>query len=105
MLHRVIVLKRAKLQFQDTCNYLDSEFGTRIGDYFIDETERCIARLVRYPESGHLEPISDKEVYRSKIIGEYTKMFYTIHGNTLYVAAFVDMRMSPENIKKAVSGK
>jgi hypothetical protein len=29
MLHRVIILKRARLHFQSICDYLDNEFGVR----------------------------------------------------------------------------
>ena len=104
MLHRVIILKRARLQFQSICDYLDNVFGVRTGDSFITEIEACIATLRRFPESGHLEPISDKYVYRSKIVGKYNKMYYLVRRNTLVIAAFADMRMHPDNVKKAVVG-
>ena len=29
---------------------------------------------MKFPESGHLEPIDSKYVYRSKIVGIYNKM-------------------------------
>ncbi len=95
MLHRIVFQKRARQQFQSICDYLADEFGERVTDKFIFEVEQCVATLMKFPESGHLEPIESKYVYRSKIVGMY---------NTLVIAAFADMRMHPDNVKKVVLG-
>ena len=92
MLHRIVFQKRARQQFQSIC------------DYLADEVEQCVATLMKFPESGHPEPIESKYVYRSKIVGKYNKMYYLIRRNTLVIAAFADMRMHPDNVKKAVTG-
>ena len=52
----------------------------------------------------HPEPIESKYAYRSKIVGNYNKMYYFIRKNTLVIAAFADMRMHPDNVRKAVIG-
>lgn len=105
MLHRFIFQRRARQQFQDICDYLVSEFGVKTTEEFIDEAEQIVAILMKFPACGHPEAIEGKYPYRSKIVGKYNKMYYYVRGNTLVIAAFVDMRMSPENIKKAVIGK
>ena len=105
MVHRVIIRKRAVTQFQAICDYLTKEFGGTVADEFEFEMVNCIETLRKFPESGHPEPIDSKFLYRSKIVGKYNKMYYYMHGNTLVVAAFADMRMHPDNIMKAVTGK
>ena len=104
MLHRIVFQKRARQQFQSICDYLADKFGELVTDKFIFEVEQCVATLMKFPESGHPEPIESKYVYRSKIVGVYNKMYYLIHRNTLVIAAFADMRMHPDNVKKAVLG-
>ena len=104
MLYNVVILKRAYLQFQSICDYLVAEFGERTVNSFEIEVEQCVATLRKYPESGHPEPIESKYFYRSKVVGKYNKMYYYVHGDTLIIAAFADMRMHPNNIRKAVKG-
>ena len=101
MLHRIVITKRAYAQFQSICEYLVDEFGECIADNFEFEVEQCVATLMKFPESGHPEPIESKYTYRSKIVGNYNKMYYFIR---LVIAAFADMRMHPDNVRKAVIG-
>jgi plasmid stabilization system protein ParE len=105
MVHRIIIRKRAITQFQAICDYLTEEFGLTAADDFEFEIENCVETLRRFPESGHLEPIDSRFQYRSKIVGKYNKMYYYLSGNTLIIAAFADMRMHPDNVTKAVTGK
>ena len=104
MLHRIVITKRAYAQFQSICEYLVDEFGECIADNFEFEVEQCVATLMKFPESGHPEPIESKYTYRSKIVGNCNKMYYFIRKNTLVIAAFADMRMHPDNVRKAVIG-
>ena len=105
MLHDIIILKRANKQFQSICDYLVDEFGERVADEFEFEIEQCVVTLMKFPESGHLEPIESKYVYRSKIVGNYNKMYYFVRKDTLVIAAFADMRMHPDKVRKAIIGK
>lgn len=105
MLHRFVFQKKARLQFDSICDYLGYEFGTKTAEDFVSEVEQCVATLTKFPESGHIEQIKGKTVYRSRIIGKYNKMYYYLRGNTLVIAAFADMRMHPDNVTKAVIGK
>lgn len=105
MLHKIVILKRAYTHFQNICDYLANEFGERVADEFEFEVENCVATLMKFPESGHPEPIRSKYQYRSKIVGEYNKMYYFINRNTLVIAAFADMRMHPNHIVEIVAGK
>ena len=61
-------------------------------------------RLLKFPESGTPELLlRDRKIhYRSVIINDYYKMVYYIKGDVLRVAAFWDMRMHPDNLRKRV---
>jgi len=104
MVHKVVVQRKALTQFQSICDYLAEEFGERTADEFESEVENCIASLRKFPESGHPEAIESKYVWRSKIIGKYNKMYYFLDRNTMVIAAFADMRMHPDNIRKVIIG-
>ena len=105
MLHKYIFQKRAYLQLRDICDYLDRKFGVRTTNEFLSEVEHSIDVLMKFPLSGHPELISKRQGYRSKIVGKRNKMYYYLRGNTLVIAAFVDMRMSPERIRKIVTNR
>ena len=105
MLHRFVFQKKARLQFQNICDYIDGEFGVRIADEFVYEVELCIASVMKFPESGHPEFKIGKYHIRSKIVGRYNKMYYFLQGNTLVITAFADMRMHPDKIQEIVMGK
>ncbi len=96
-------MRKAYSQFQSICDYLVDEFGDSVADDFEFDVENCVAILRNFPESGHPEPIESKYQYRSKIVGQYNKMYYFLRGNTLVIAAFADMRMNPENLKRRIS--
>lgn len=103
MLHKTVILKRANVQFQSICDYLVEQFGERVADSFVSEVETCVASILKFPESGHPEPLIGKYQYRSKIVGKHNKLYYYVDNDTLVIAAFTDMRMHPNRIKNIVS--
>ena len=61
-------------------------------------------RLLKYPESGTPEPqLRDRKIqYRFVIINDYYKMIYYVRGEVLRIAAFWDMRMHPDKLRKTI---
>ena len=59
---------------------------------------------MKYPESGFPEPLlRDRKIfYRASIINDYYKIIYYVKGDTLRIAAFWDMRMHPDKLKKTL---
>ena len=104
MVHKVVVRRKAVVQFQSICDYLSEEFGDSIADNFEFEVENCIATLRKFPESGQLEFVKGKYYLRSKIVGKYNKLYYFLDGNKIVIVAFADMRMHPNSVRKAVIG-
>ena len=72
----------------------------RILVYYNEKKER----LLKHPESGFPEPLlADRKIrYRASIINDYYKVIYYVTGDTLRIAAFWDMRMNPEKLKKTI---
>jgi Txe/YoeB family toxin of Txe-Axe toxin-antitoxin module len=58
----------------------------------------------QFPESGTPEPLlSDRKIrYRSLIINDYYKLIYYVQGDILRIAAFWDMRMHPDKLRKSI---
>ncbi|MBQ8064508.1 MAG: type II toxin-antitoxin system RelE/ParE family toxin [Prevotella sp.] len=58
-------------------------------------------RISHYPESGTPEPLlADRQnFYRFVILNRRIKMVYFVEDEVIHVAAFWDMRMSPEKLK------
>lgn len=105
MLYDVRITSRANRQFQSICEYLAVEFGESVADAFEREVDKMVTALRRFPESGHLESFESRYTYRSRIIGKINKMYYFVHEQTIVIAAFADMRMHPDNIRREVTGK
>ena len=70
-------------------------------DYYLSHFGKQATMLRKYPEIGFPEPLlSGRNIlYRAPIVGRYHKIIYYVKGNTLRIAAFWDMRMSPETLK------
>ena len=66
--------------------------------------QRAAASLLKHPESGFPEPLlADRKIrYRASIINDYYKVIYYVSGDAHRIAAFWDMRMSPEKLKKTI---
>jgi len=62
MVHKVIVRKRAIIQFQSICDYLAEEFGEHTADDFEFEVENCVATLRKFPAPPPTPPLHGRGV-------------------------------------------
>ena len=47
--------------------------------------------------------LADRKIhYRASVINEYYKVIYYVKGDVLRIAAFWDMRMHPDNLRKTI---
>ena len=78
--------------------------GEKSAMKFSRQVDDKIQMLLKFPESGHLEPMlkSRKIPYRSKLINKRYQMIYYIDNETLWIAAIWDMRMHPERLIKMI---
>lgn len=96
--------KKAARQISSTVDYYLSHFGKQATINLAHEIDEKMKMLRKYPEIGFPEPLltGSSILYRATIVGRYHKLVYYQRGNTLRIAAFWDMRMSPSNLQKMV---
>ena len=101
---QVEVSKRAQRQWLRILIYYNEMGGQRAAANLHQKYLKKQDRLLKHPESGFLEPLlSDRKIlYRASIINEYYKVIYYAKGDILRIAAFWDMRMHPDKLKKTI---
>ena len=101
---QVEVSKRAQRQWLRVLVYYNEMGGDKAAANLHQKYLQKMKRLLKYPESGIPEPLlhGRKILYRSVIINDYYKMVYYVKGDILRVAAFWDMRMHPDKLRKTI---
>ena len=101
---QIEVSKRAQRQWLQILVYYNEMGGERAATKLHQKYLQKQKRLLKFPESGTPELLlRDRNIhYRSVIINDYYKMVYYIKGDVLRVAAFWDMRMHPDNLRKRI---
>ena len=101
---QIEVSKRAQRQWLQILVYYNEMGGEKAAAKLHLRYLQKQKRLLKFPESGTPEPLlRDRKIhYRSVIINEYYKMVYYVKGDVLRVAAFWDMRMHPDNLRKTI---
>ena len=82
--------------------YVLRDFGERIYQEFMDEVEQTVLALADMHTMGKLDPlfVHRKRAYRSFIIRRLNKIVYFVENDTLYIAAFWDIRREPKKQAK-----
>ncbi len=101
---QVEVSKRAQQQWLRILVYYNEMGGNRAAANLHQKYLQKQKRLLKYPESGTPEPqLRDRRIlYRYVIINDYYKMVYYVKGDILRIAAFWDMRMHPDKLRKTI---
>ncbi|MBQ6769170.1 MAG: type II toxin-antitoxin system RelE/ParE family toxin [Prevotella sp.] len=101
---QVEVSKRAQQQWFRILVYYNEMGGERAAANLHQKYLQKQKRLLKYPESGTPEPqLRDRKIqYRFVIINDYYKMIYYVRGEVLRIAAFWDMRMHPDKLRKTI---
>ena len=82
---------------------IDSHFeycGELSAIKFSGQVDDKIRMLLRFPESGHPEPLlkDRKKFYRAKIINRRYKLIYYVDGEVIRLSAVWDIRMNPARL-------
>ena len=101
---QIRVLKRAQKRLQQIFTYLEFEFGEHIADKFQAEVIAKGESLLKFPESGHPEPLLKdcKTFYRYVFVGKHNKMLYYIKNDIIVIADIWDMRQNPATLQKRI---
>lgn len=78
--------------------YIRNEFGIKRAKRFRQEVDNSVTMLLRAPNIGQIDPLFEgrAKTYRSIIVNGLSKMVYYIEDDTIYIVAFWDTRMEPE---------
>ena len=95
---RVKWAENAKEGRDQIADYIRRQFGNNRRIAFLQEVRYTINLLKRNPYIGHNDPLFAHHVttYRSMIINGLSKFAYSIDNETIYIVAFWDTRMEPE---------
>jgi plasmid stabilization system protein ParE len=79
-------------------DYIFERFGPDSMEQFIDDVEQTVRMLMRYPNSGKIDPLfADRSItYRSVVISGLSKLVYYVEDDVIHIAAFWDTRREPK---------
>ena len=79
--------------------YIFDRFGPDSLEHFLEEVEKTVGMLMRFPNSGKIDPLfADRSItYRSVVISGLSKLVYYVEDDTVHIAAFWDCRREPKN--------
>lgn len=85
-------------------DYIADNFGKKYALEFIDEIQRNILHIVKYPEASAAEPLLEgrQTTFRSKIVSKHNKAIYYIKGETIYFVDLWDMRRHPDKLIRRI---
>ncbi len=89
---------RAKEAKSQIAAYIRREFGIRRVKQFRQDVDQAAKQLLNSPNIGQIDPLFEDraKTYRSVIVNGLNKMVYYVEDDTIYIAAFWDTRMEPE---------
>ena len=78
--------------------------GERSAIEFSKLVDDKLDKLLRFPTIGFPEPLlaDRKYLFRATIIKQNYNMIYYVDADTIWIAAFWDMRMSPEKLQRRI---
>lgn len=87
----------AKASYRQVARYINTKFGRKARQEFMQKVKDTEGLMSRSPGIGQIDSLfaSHAATYRSVIINGLNKMVYRIDGDIIYIVAFWDTRMEP----------
>ena len=101
---QVEIHRKARLMLLGITDYYADYGGPRSVDKLLNTIQEKADSLTRFPESGTPEPLltGKRNFYRFVILNKYIKMIYYVKKDIIHIAAFWDMRMHPDKLRKRI---
>ena len=96
--------KRASAEFEETLQYVNGEFGTRVAERLYDEVSARIVQLCQFPDLGL--PYKDLfyQGYQVRILHmRRSSIIYCHDSLTLFILSFWNNRRNPEDLLTLLS--
>jgi addiction module RelE/StbE family toxin len=94
---KIIWTKTAKVTFEAIFSYLKENFSDKTVENFVDETEKKIDQIKKFPESG--KKVTKVKGVRKVNIGKRTSMYYRVKTKFITILSFFDTRQDPDKNK------
>ena len=90
---------KARASFRQVAHYVNMKFGRKARQAFMQRVKDTESLMSRSPDIGQIDPLfaSHAATYRSVIVNGLNKMVYRVDGDVIYIVAFWDTRMEPED--------
>ena len=101
---RLRFTKRARLEFLRIVDVYAEYAGQRYADKFIDNVDRCIKDIIKYPISNHPETLLSERraLYRAKTITDNYRIIYHVTSETIWIDDIWDRRCNPSRLTKRI---
>ena len=89
---------------QSITDYYAEEGGISSVDNFLNVLQKKSEWLMKFPTAGTPEQLlaGRKHFYRFVILNRNIKMVYFVEDDVIHIAAFWDMRMHPDKLKRKI---
>jgi plasmid stabilization system protein ParE len=89
---KIIWTQTAENNIEAITDYILSNFSKREVNKFLDEVEKTIANVVKYPHIGN---IYKKTIFRHILISKHTYLFYRIENDHVLLITFFNNNQNP----------
>ena len=98
------VHEKARRMLIAITDYYAEAGGMSSVDNLLNTIRQKSIRIAQYPNSGTPEELlrDRKRFYRSLILNKRIKMVYFVEDETIHIAAFWDMRMHPDKLRRRI---
>ena len=94
----------ARASYLQVARYINMKFGRKARQEFMQRVKDAEGLMSRSPGIGQIDPLfaSHAATYRSVIINGLNKIVYRTDGDVIYIVAFWDTRMEPNEQRDQV---
>jgi plasmid stabilization system protein ParE len=93
MVKRIEWSQKAIRELRRTIEYLKSEASITSAERFTHLIQNRIEQVSKHPTMGRKAP--NRKTVRFVLFGKSHRLYYRVHGSTLYITALFDARQDP----------
>ena len=96
--------KQARIAFLQIVDIFVEYAGQRPANLFIEKTNQCDNKLLKYPHTGHPEELlaDRKRLYRTISINTNYRLIYHVTSTTIWIVDVWDRRRDPLKLTKRI---
>ena len=89
---------KARASYRQVARYINTKFGRKARQEFLQRVRDVEDLIKQSPNIGFIDPLFSErpQTYRSFIVNSLNKIVYRTSADTIYIVAFWDTRMEPE---------